>query len=39
MFEEGNLLRFEPFLFKNGALPKPKYFVVIKDSSFASKKV
>ena len=31
MFEEGNLLRFEPFLFKNGALPKPKYFVVIKD--------
>lgn len=31
MFEEGNLLRFDPFLFKNGASPKPKYFVVIKD--------
>ena len=31
MFEEGNLLRFEPFLFKNGAVPKYKYFVVIKD--------
>ena len=24
MFEEENLLKFEPFLFKNGAVPKPK---------------
>lgn len=31
MFEEGNLLKFEPFLFKNGATPKPKYFIVLKD--------
>lgn len=31
MFEEGNLLRFVPFLFKNGAVPKPKYFVVLKS--------
>lgn len=30
MFEEGNLLKFVPFLFKNGAAPKTKYFVVIK---------
>ena len=31
MFEEGNLLRFEPFLFKNGALPKPKYWVEYEE--------
>ena len=30
MFEEENLLKFEPFLFKNGAVPKPKYFVVLR---------
>ena len=28
MFEEGKLLRFEPFIFKNGASPKPKYLLV-----------
>ena len=31
MFEEGNLLKFTPFLFKNGAIPKPKYFVVVRE--------
>lgn len=30
MFEEGNLLLFHPFLFKNGATPKDKFFVVLK---------
>lgn len=30
MFEEGKLLRFEPFIFKNGASPKPKYLLVLK---------
>ena len=31
MFEEGNLLYFDPFLFKNGATPKPKFFIVLKN--------
>lgn len=31
MFEEGNLLLFHPFLFKNGATPKDKFFVVLKE--------
>lgn len=31
MFKEGRLLYFEPFFFKNGNLPKNKYFLVIKD--------
>lgn len=30
MFAEGQLLRFDPFLFKNGAPSKPKYYVVLK---------
>lgn len=30
MFAEGQLLRFDPFLFKNGKPSKPKYFVVLK---------
>lgn len=29
MFEVGQLLKFNPFLFKNGASPKPKFFVVL----------
>lgn len=29
MFEEGNLLLFHPFLFKNGAHPKDKFFLVM----------
>lgn len=29
MFEEGNLLLFHPFLFKNGATPKDKFFLVL----------
>lgn len=33
MFETGNLLLFKPFLFKNGALPKNKFMVVLgKDA-------
>ena len=31
MFEEGNLLLFRPFLFKNGAEPKNKFFLVIAN--------
>lgn len=30
MFEEGNLLFFRPFLFKNGAIPQDKFFLVLK---------
>lgn len=30
MFDEGNLLYFAPFIFKNGATPKNKYFLVVK---------
>lgn len=30
MFEKGNLLFFRPFLFKNGATPENKFFLVLK---------
>lgn len=30
MFEEGNILYFNPFYFENGNQPKPKYFLVLK---------
>lgn len=30
MFAEGQLLRFDPFLFKNEAPSKPKFYVVLK---------
>lgn len=30
MFEEGNLLFFRPFLFKNGAESQDKFFLVLK---------
>ncbi len=30
MLEEGNIIRFDPFYFKNGNTAKPKYFLVIK---------
>lgn len=30
MFEERNLIYFDPFYFKNGNTAKPKYFVVLK---------
>ena len=30
MYPEGQLLRFTPFVFKNGANPKPKFFIVLK---------
>ena len=29
MFEQGQLLKYTPFTFKNGANPKPKYFIVL----------
>lgn len=29
-YTEGQLLRFTPFVFKNGAKPKKKYFIVLK---------
>lgn len=29
MYEAGRLLKFTPFTFKNGAQPKPKFFVVL----------
>lgn len=31
MFEEGNLLLFHPFVFKNGAAPKDKFFLVLEN--------
>lgn len=31
MFALGNILYFTPFYFKNGAAPKNKYFIVLKD--------
>lgn len=31
MFEEGNIIYFDPFYFKNGHKAKPKYFVVLKN--------
>lgn len=31
MFKEGQLLRFNNFVFKNGANPKPKFFVVLRN--------
>ena len=31
MFKEGNLLFFRPFLFKNGAKPQDKFFLVLKN--------
>ncbi len=31
MFEEGNILYFNPFYFENGNPPKPKYFLVLRN--------
>lgn len=31
MFEEGTIIYFDPFYFKNGNTVKPKYFVVLKN--------
>lgn len=31
MFEEGNILYFNPFYFENGNKPKPKYFLILKS--------
>lgn len=31
MFTAGNILYMEPFVFKNGASPKPKYFIILKN--------
>ena len=30
--EEGTLLYFDPFVFKNGAPPKPKYFIALANT-------
>ena len=30
MFEAGSLVLFRPFLFKNGATPKDKFFLVLE---------
>ena len=30
MYQEGRLLKFSPFKFKNGNTPKPKFYVVLK---------
>ncbi len=32
MLEEGNIIRFNPFYFKNGNTAKPKYFLVVKKT-------
>ena len=31
MYHEGNIIYFDPFYFKNGNTPKPKYFLVLKN--------
>lgn len=31
MFEEGLIIYFDPFYFKNGTTAKPKYFIVLKN--------
>ena len=31
MFQEGSIIYFDPFYFKNGNTAKPKYFVVLKS--------
>jgi hypothetical protein len=36
MFEEGTIVYFDPFYFKNGCTAKPKYFVVLKNISNTS---
>jgi hypothetical protein len=33
MFEEGNIIYFDPFYFKNGNTAKPKYFIVLKNDA------
>jgi hypothetical protein len=33
MLDEGNIIYFDPFYFKNGNTAKPKYFVVLKQSN------
>lgn len=33
MFNERNIIYFDPFYFKNGNAPKPKYFVVLKNQN------
>ncbi len=33
MFETGNILYFEPFIFKNGFEPKNKYFLILKKEN------
>jgi len=33
MFEEGNIIYYTPFYFKNGNPAKPKYFVVLKNEN------
>ena len=32
MMTEGTLLYCDPFVFKNGATPKPKYFIVLANT-------
>lgn len=33
MFEEGAIIYFDPFYFKNGNTAKPKYFIVLKNQA------
>lgn len=33
MFQEGNIIYFDPFYFKNGNTAKPKYFIVLKNQN------
>ena len=30
MYQEGNIVYFDPFYFKNGNTAKPKYFIILK---------
>ena len=35
IYEEGTILYFTPFIFKDGSAPKPKYFIVIRNIEHA----
>lgn len=36
MYSPGNIIYFSPFYFADGSLPKPKYFIVLRDGENAN---
>jgi len=39
MLEEGNIIYFDPFYFKNGNTAKRKYFIVLKNTADGNNKL